>query len=383
MLLGLFLGVAIALSLRSPLLATAQTSSPELRGVWLTNIDSDVLFSRRHLDRALHRLARLNFNTVYPTVWNWGYTLYPSNIAAEVTGYPVDPHPGFQQRDMLQEVVQLGHQRGLAVVPWFEFGLMAPVDSELALRHPDWLSRRQDGTTVWMQGKYPRVWLNPFHPQVQQLIVGLIGEIVSEYEIDGIQLDDHFGLPIEMGYDPLTVQLYRRSHNGSSPPRNPKDPEWMRWRADQMTRMMAQVFETVKARKSDCIIALSPNSREFAYQNFLQDWGNWERRGYVEELILQVYRRHLDAFTQELDRPEVQQARTHIPVGVGILTGLIEEPPIDTRLIAAKLNAVRDRRFAGVSFFFYETLNGRDAALHAMFPHPAQRPTVTHNVSSG
>ena len=49
--------------------------STELRGVWLTNIDSDVLFEKERLKQSLRTLHQLNFNTVYPAVWNWGYTL--------------------------------------------------------------------------------------------------------------------------------------------------------------------------------------------------------------------------------------------------------------------------------------------------------------------
>ena len=40
----------------------------ELRGVWLTNIDSDVFFSRKNVTDAVNRLDELNFNTIYPTV---------------------------------------------------------------------------------------------------------------------------------------------------------------------------------------------------------------------------------------------------------------------------------------------------------------------------
>jgi len=59
---------------------------PEIRGVWLTNIDSEVLFKPEILKDALDRLADLNFNTIYPTVWNWGYTLYPSKVAEKSDG---------------------------------------------------------------------------------------------------------------------------------------------------------------------------------------------------------------------------------------------------------------------------------------------------------
>lgn len=190
----------------------------ELRSVWLTNIDSDVLFERSRLALALQRLDELNFNTVYPTVWNWGWTLYPSKIAQSVIGRSLDPTPGLQRRDMLKEVVDVGHQKGLTVIPWFEFGFMAPADSQLAKRHPQWLTNRVNGTQIVTEGTHDRVWLNPFHPEVQQFIQNLIVEIVRNYNIDGIQFDDHFGLPSELGYDAYTVALYKKEHNGKAPP---------------------------------------------------------------------------------------------------------------------------------------------------------------------
>jgi len=77
----------------------------------------------------------------------------------------------------------------MGVIPWFEFGFMAPADSDLAKRHPDWLTSRRDGSQIWIEGKH-EVWLNPFRPEVQQFIQDLILEIVSK-DIDGIQFDDH------------------------------------------------------------------------------------------------------------------------------------------------------------------------------------------------
>jgi uncharacterized lipoprotein YddW (UPF0748 family) len=351
-----------------------QPPSTELRGVWLTNIDSDVLFSRRTLSRALRRLHRLNFNTVYPTIWNWGYTLYPSAIARRVIGQSLDPQPGLQGRDMLAEAIAQGHRLNLAVIPWFEFGLMAPADSELARRHPDWLTQRRDGSQVVLEGRDPRVWLNPAHPEVQQFIIDLISEVVATYDVDGLQLDDHFGMPVELGYDPYTSRLYQQQR-GRLPPTDPQDPDWKQWRANQITQLMTRVFHAIKERKPDCIVALSPNPKDFAYDTFLQDWGTWERRGLIEELIVQIYRNDHDRFVMELERPEVTLAKTHIPVGVGILTGL-RNRAVNMEQIIRQVQAVRDRSLAGVSFFFYETLGDRDAAFRSLFPRPATRPGI-------
>lgn len=359
----------------------AQTT--ELRGVWLTNIDSEVLFSRSNLIAGLQRLADLNFNTVYPTVWNWGYTLYPSAVAASVVGRSLDPEPGLQNRDMLAEVVQQGHQRGMSVIPWVEFGLMAPADSQLALNHPDWITNRQDGSQIVMEGRFERVWLSPFHPQVQQFMVNLIAEIAENYDVDGVQLDDHFGLPVEMGYDEYAVRLYQQEHQGRLPPRDPRDPGWMRWRADKMTDLMTQVFQAVKARKPNCLISLSPNPQEFSYDYFLQDWHSWERRGLIEELIVQLYRNDMNVFVSQMNDPEVQAARNHIPVAIGILSGL-KDRPVPMAHIQNQVRAVREQNLAGVSFFFYETLWSSDTetldermnVLKSLFARSVPRPNI-------
>lgn len=375
------LGLAIALIVRFPTPAIAQsasetataTSTTEIRGVWLTNVDSDVLFSRDNLRQALRRLARLNFNTVYPTVWNGGYTLYPSQVAEEVIGEKIDPSSDFKDRDVLKEAVEMGHSRKLAVIPWFEFGLMAPVDSDLANRHRDWISNRHDGSQAFKVHDEEVVWLNPAHPGVQQFFINMIAEVVAKYDVDGIQFDDHFGMPVQLGYDPYTIRLYQVEHQGKLPPDNPSDAEWMRWRASKLTDLMIRIHAAVKALKPDCLVSLAPNPRAFSYQTYLQDWMTWQQQGLLDELIVQVYRNNLNGFVSELDRPELRTIRSQIPVGIGILTGL-RVLNVDIDQIQAQVRTARSRQFAGVSFFFYESLGSRDAALRALFPRPAIRP---------
>ncbi|USR92207.1 family 10 glycosylhydrolase [Phormidium yuhuli AB48] len=328
---------------------------PELRGVWLTNVDSEVLFSSQALQESFERLHRLNFNTVYPVVWNWGYTLYPSEVAEPVIGRAVDPEPGLQERDMLAEAVEYGQELGLRVIPWFEFGFQAPSYSELARRNPEWLTQRADGTQTIMEGEHERVWLNPFHPEVQEFILDLVLEIVENYDVDGIQFDDHFGLPVEFGYDDYTVELYRREHDGEDPPEDFNDPDWVRWRADKITEFMGRTFEAVKAVNPQAVVSVSPNPQHFAYARYLQDWQRWQELGYMEELVLQVYRSDIEVFIGELNRPEVLAARREIPVAIAVLAGL-RNRPTEMPLIEEKVRTIRNQGFAGMSFFFYQSL---------------------------
>ncbi|MFE4106960.1 glycoside hydrolase family 10 protein [Almyronema epifaneia] len=392
--------------IRHPLMAAADATAAypnqEIRGVWLTNVDSSVLFTRPSLVTALDQLAAAHINTVYPTVWSWGYTLFPSEVATREIGYKQGLYPDLEatgrhealeaaqgDRDMLLELVDLAHQRHISVIPWFEFSFMAPANSALAARHPDWLTQRQGALPAaryYQEGRHARVWLNPFHPQAQQFLLEVIAELMANYEVDGLQLDDHLGLPVEFGYDPYTQQLYQQEHGGRLPPRNPYDPEWMQWRANKITAFMERVFGVVKTYRPQAVVSVSPNPAQFAYTHFLQDWPRWEQAGYIEELIVQVYRDTLSSFSATLQNPLMQRAKYHIPTAIGILTGL-KDAPVSSRLIQQQVAAARQADYAGVSFFYHDTLwqaageqpAARQAAVRSLFPSPLDRPAVAAN----
>ncbi len=374
-----------------PSLPPTPAPPQETRGVWLTNIDSAVLFSQENLAAGVARLQALNFNTLYPVVWNGGYTLYPSPRAARELGEPKRLFPGNQpareaaqgDRDLLAEIIPLARAANMAVIPWFEFGFMAPgrEDYVLRRRHPDWFTQRRDGSQVELKGAEPFVWMNPFHPEVQTFLLDLVAEVLDRYPVDGIQWDDHLGLPVSMGYDPYTVALYQREHGGAAPPENENDPEWVRWRADKITAFVARTKALIQSKRPDGVLSISPNPFPFSYERYLQDWPTWEQRGLVDELVVQVYRSDLDRFIWELSRPSLAQARRRVHTTIGLLSGL-RGRPIDGALLEAQVVASRDRGFGGVAYFFYETLwvpgqetpEERQQKFRRQFAQPAPRP---------
>ncbi len=357
--------------------ANAPKSFQEIRGVWMTTNNTDILADRPKLQDAVSQLAQLNFNTIYPVVWNSGYVLYESAVARrpDVQSFV---YKGSQGQDILADIVAQAHSRGLLVIPWFEFGFMAPSMSELTSNHPDWITQRRDGSQTWSGDVGEVVWLNPFHPEVQKFITDLVLEIVTQYDVDGIQFDDHTSLPNVFGYDRYTTALYKKETKKDAPS-NPEDPAWVRWRADKITAFMKQLNKAVKERKPKAIFSVSPNPYDFAYNNHLQDWLAWVRQDIVDELIVQVYRPDLQIFLEQVTRPEIQEAQQKIPTGVGVLTGL-RNRPTPMQLIESKIWAIRDRGL-GVSFFSYESLWNhapepaalRQSLFQAFFSSPVSR----------
>ncbi|MFM2062801.1 MAG: hypothetical protein RLZZ507_2471 [Cyanobacteriota bacterium] len=341
----------------------------EIRGVWLTNVASGVLFMPWGLERAVNQLAALNFNTIYPVAWNRGYTFYKSQVAKEIIGEYTEPFLNLMNHgnDVLSKLLRLAKNKNLSVIPWFEYGFMTPVNSDLGKAHPEWLTSGQQGISsvtenlpeeINNNGVFNRqLWLNPLHPQVQEFILGLILEVVKNYNVDGIQVDDHFGMPVQFGYDSFTVKLYQKEHLGKTPPTDNFDPEWMRWRANKLTDFMVRINQEVKKIKPQAKISLSPNSQYYAYKYYLQDWETWVNKGLVDELILQVYRDENESFIREIEQPAVKLAMTKIPVSIGISTGTLVSP-VDIERIKEKVKIVRDHKFFGFSFFYWESLWG-------------------------
>ena len=349
---------------RSLLLATglaslwagAAVAIPRRVGVWLTNSPSPLYYDAGRLDRAVAELAGAGFNTLYPNVWSRGTTFHRSRWA------PMEPAlvKANVQHDPICHMTSAAHRRGLQVIPWFEYGLMEPAEAEVVRSNPEWVLQKRDGSSsVTLHGK-EMVWLNPAHPGVRERFLGLIGEIVQRCKVDGIQLDDHFAWPVELGYDPYTRALYERE-TGRQPPDNHTDRSWMTWRRKQLSGLLRELRATLKrSGQGSPYVSLSPGPFRFAYNHWLQDWELWALGGLIDELVVQNYAYSLKGYERDLEQPALVKASGWgIPVEIGILSGFGgRTTAIPTLSEKVRLAAERGH---GVIYFYWEGLWGKYA----------------------
>lgn len=332
----------------------AQNKNEAVRGVWLTNVDSEVLNSKQNIIEAVNLLDELGFNTIFVVTWNKAMTSYPSKIMKELTGIEIDTL--FTGRDPLKELIEEAHKRNMKVIAWFEFGFSSSYElngGPIIERKPEWAAKDVNGNLVKKNGFE---WMNGFHPDVQDFLLSLIMEVVANYDIDGIQGDDRLpALPSEAGYDEYTVSLFKSQHDGKEPPAYHKDFYWIQWRADLLTDFMRRIYETVKDYDENIIISMAPSIYPWSKEEYLQDWPAWMRKGYVELICPQIYRYDFKNYKNALnqiieDQIDKNDLDKFYP---GVLLKVGDYYP-SQEFLKQMIEENRNNNINGEVFFFYE-----------------------------
>jgi uncharacterized lipoprotein YddW (UPF0748 family) len=194
-----------------------------IRGVWLTHVGNSFYAVTGQLDNVFHQLSRLNFNTVYLSVYNDGVTYQSKIIHRNQESY-------IPWINTLNTAIHQAKKQGLKIYGWFEYGLMLNSNDPIAKQHPDWLL----GEGKLVNGF---VWLNPSHPKGQEYFINLFTEFAYLYhKLDGIQLDDHWSIPAEFGNY-----------------------------VNELTQLTAKIAYKIKTINPDWVISLSPNHLSFAF----------------------------------------------------------------------------------------------------------------------
>ena len=334
-----------------------------IRGVWIPSTDCKVLTSKQRIADAMDFLADTGFNTVFPVVWNRGFTAYPSQIMREQFGIEIDSR--YQGRDPLAELIVEANRVGLKVIPWFEYGFVSSYNlngGHLLAKKPEWAARDCSGNLL---KKNNFEWLNSLDAEVQDFLLGLMLEVAQNYPVNGVQGDDRIALPVEGGYDEKTVKRYR-AECGREPPSQCRERHWLHWRADIITEFVARLHRELKAINPDLLLSMSPSPYEWGLVEYLQDSQAWVDKKLVDLLHPQFYRRDFNAYKQLVDRLIGEQLSSDrldcVSPGI-LLANRGGNYSMNPELLLQVIAYNRSRGIQGEVLFFYEGLRDNGNAL--------------------
>jgi len=160
----------------------------EGRALWAH--PGDMGKSEREVEAFFNLLQKCNITVVFPLVKNTGGAIFWRSQK-----FPEAIHPDYRDFDLLEAAVRYGHQSGIKVHPWL-CDFPEGKNSAAFIKHLEWAMLNPQGDNTSQEKldhnrPYNPVWMCPARRPgyVDQWLIPMIEEIVSDYEVDGVHHD--------------------------------------------------------------------------------------------------------------------------------------------------------------------------------------------------
>jgi uncharacterized lipoprotein YddW (UPF0748 family) len=353
--------VVIADAVRFLPSAAPPVDEPEMRVAAVTIFDN--LDDVGAIQSMVDEIASHHYNAIAVHARFRGDATYlPNRVSARYpNAEPRSPHAG--DVDVLAEFVARGHERGLKVFAYVNTHLVtegsaSPTDpNHVVNAHPDWRTYAYNGGAPTVQTTAEDgegLWLEPALPEVQRYLADIVGDIASNYAIDGVVLD-RIRYPQtaftrenrDFGYHPEAIERFNRRYHKEGVP-SPRDADWIEFRQQAVTDAVAAIYARLGRIDPELLLLAYPigrlnDARTFNYQ----DWPRWMTEGVIDGVLPQLY--DAASFNTAL----TQHAEAY---GGDRLLGVSLDAFRAGHDLAGQIEAARISGFAGTSPFRHGTM---------------------------
>ncbi|WP_314591333.1 family 10 glycosylhydrolase [Paenibacillus terrigena] len=279
------------------------TSSPkrELRAAWIASVENidwpkqgvvKPEDQKRDFSALLDELAGMGMNAIIVQIKPTADAFYPSQYgpwSEYLTGVQ-GKDPGY---DPLAFMIEEAHKRNMEFHAWFnpyrvsmKDNIGNLVENHPARQHPDWI--------VSYGGK---LYYNPGVPAAKDFVVGSVMEVVRNYDIDAVHMDDYFYPYPVNGQDFPDADTYK-TYGGAFT--NKAD-----WRRDNVNQLVHELSVEIKQEKNYVKFGISPfgvwrniaddptgsdtTAGQRNYDDLYADTRKWIHEGWIDYITPQIY----------------------------------------------------------------------------------------------
>lgn len=248
-------------------------------GIWYPYMDyADYMYGKtaEEFRSAVHDMygqaKAQSVNTIYVHVRPCGDAYYSSSI------FPAGAYLDGDY-DPLQIMLEEAHSLGLSIHAWINPLRCQTVEQMDKLPETfivkQWAENRTGSLVGIVNGRY---YLNPAYDEVIDLICQGVDEIVRNYDIDGVHIDDYFYPTTSPDFDQTAFEV--SGHTDLS-----------LWRLENCSRLVHAIYESVKRVDSGILFGISPQGNIDAnYSSQYADVKLWcSAVGYCDYIIPQIY----------------------------------------------------------------------------------------------
>ena len=255
----------------------------EIKGVYISYIEyldyfknNSLTINKSYILKMLDNIESTGFNTIFLHVSPFSDAIYYSSIfppSYTITG-DEDKNLGM---DYLKYFLEEAHKRNIKVHAWINpYRISSSTDtSKLSKKNPALELLETNDAIITKNG----IYYNPSSPKVLNLILKQIYEIILNYDVDGIHLDDYF-------YDDLEIDI--ENYNKYFLEKNVSLQEY---RLNIINTTIKSIYKLIKDYNSNIIFSISPDGNiENNYELHFADVKTWlSEPGYIDIIMPQVY----------------------------------------------------------------------------------------------
>nr|BBH89378.1 hypothetical protein KTC_41290 [Thermosporothrix sp. COM3] len=374
----------------------------QLRAAWIatvTNIDwpsktgLSIAAQKQEFIGLLETLQKMNFNAVVVQIKPTADAFYPSQYgpwSEYLTGVQ-GKDPGYNP---LAFMLEEAHKRNFEFHAWFNPYRISMQDdmNRLAPDHP---ARKHKDWVIAYGGK---LYYNPGEPAARDFIEQSVLEVVKNYDIDAVHMDDYFyPYPVD-GQDFPDDATYKKYGAGKFA--NKAD-----WRRDNVNRLVQELSQKIKHEKQYVKFGISPfgvwrnksddptgsdtRAGTTNYDTLYADTRLWIKQGWLDYITPQIYWNigfEVADYAKLVDwwNKEVQGSRTQLYTGQAAYKIGTDSPPDwkDPEEIPDQLRLnLRYKNVQGSMFFSMKDLQEnrlkiRDKLAQELYKYPALIPTM-------
>lgn len=362
--------------------AATVKNSGEYRAFWLSYYDfnsyrkaasggSDASF-RLWFTKVVKNGKKLGMKTVIVQVRPFGDALYPSRYFpwSEVISGKQGKNPGY---DPLKIMTEVAHENGLRIEAWVNPYRVTSSSVNYRLLSPNnrariWHGNRKTARNVLAYRG--QLYYNPSSPAVRKLIVTGVKEIVNNYDVDGIHMDDYFYPSFSPGNvrTAFDAKEYKKSAAGK------RGQSISRYRRNQVNILVRQIHRAVKSVDRRLTFGISPagdpDELSSNYAHYV-DYRTWlASSSYIDYICPQIYWGFQHSYCQfdKITRKWKRAARSssvklYLGIAVyksGHYTGSNgrerREWKKDTSVLQKQIAYGRKKKVKGFAFFDYSDL---------------------------
>lgn len=256
-----------------------QTSvkSETVRAVWVTCYEFSGLLSggessfRQKAQQLVDNCVKNNINTLFLQVRPYFDAFYPSEIFSWST-YAMDKQGNPPSFDPLKIFVNCAHSKGVDLHAWINpYRISYDKDYKVDKKYADFTVSCDAG-----------VYLLPSSTESQKLVLSGVREILNNYDVDGIHIDDYFYPTASKEFDAKHYKAY--TDNGGKLSLNA-------WRQSNVNSLVSSMYSLVHSLKSDAIFSISPaadiEKDKTVHCANVELW--CREKGYADWIIPQMY----------------------------------------------------------------------------------------------